>query len=856
MTKKEAAPATLSTAQVLDLIFRDPSVKHGLEEFKDLDKKPEEILSIFPKTVESGKAKGERRYYLKCLKRGTDIQVFSEKKANPEEIVRQLWIYKLHNVYGYPMDHIEVEYSVDFGTVTAEKAADILVFQKDGKTAKIVIEVKRPERKDGLNQLKSYLNAEGSPVGVWSNGLERVILYRPYPREFEDTLTEIPTFNQEPKDVLDAKLTLGQLKREFDFKRIIQNLEELVLANAGVDEFNEIFKIIFAKIYDEKASRDRKNNEVAFRKSDDPQVTYETIDKLFRKAMDEWPGIFDENEHIKLTPHHLQVVIGPLERIRLLGANMRVMDDAFEYLMPTVAKKKNGQFFTPRYVIDMCVKMLNPKKKEFVLDPACGSAGFLIHVMEYVWPVRDDKDGDAKREDRKHNYAAKYLWGIDFDERSAKVARALMLIAGDGRSHVFRVNSLDPREWFNSQEGESVRLALREANLLTNKPATNKVIRGSEVWDYYRDLKFDVILTNPPFAGEIRDKDLLRRYQLAQPALERKSKKGAKEERDVLFIERCVQLLRPGGRLAIVLPQGKFNNSSLAFIREHILREARLLAVVGLHPNTFKPHTGTKTSVLFIQKYTKDELNRIAAIEDSVKNKAPDFTAVIEKILNNNKGNADFSESDLPDNITEILHDLYDEPESETEETNEQVDEIENVSDDLLDVESLRENLAAKIKELSKLRLRLEEAKESKDREEQKRLKLNIKGAEKLILEVKADIEEADRIEKIKTTYGRLELLFENSRAIGSLTQNWIDTKLSEKLDYPIFMATSEVGGKDTRGEYVFRKDENGNILEDEIGNPLIEQDCVTYRSEDPDAIAEYFVAWSKKHKMYFWAED
>jgi len=212
MVMNPGLPDNLTTEQVLDGIFKDPAVKHGLSEFDDLGKNPYQILKTFPKTLQSGRAKGEVRYYLKCLKRGEDIQVFSEKKSNPEEIVRQLWLYKLHHVYHYPLDHIAVEYQVEFGTVTAEKAADIVVFQRDGRTAKIVVEVKRPDRKVGIPQLKSYLNAEGSPVGVWSNGQERVILYRPYPREFEDTLTEIPTFEQEPKDVLAAKLTLAHQK--------------------------------------------------------------------------------------------------------------------------------------------------------------------------------------------------------------------------------------------------------------------------------------------------------------------------------------------------------------------------------------------------------------------------------------------------------------------------------------------------------------------------------------------------------------------------------------------------------------------------------------------------------------------
>jgi len=868
MAKTEAGLVdNLTTAEVIDLIFRDPAVKYGLTEFDDLGKPPDQILQIFPKAVESGRAKGEVRYYLKCLKRGIDIQVYSEKKSNPEEIVRQLWLYKLHHVYGYPWDHIQVEYSVDFGTVTSEKAADIFVSQKDGTTAKIIVEVKRPDRKDGINQLKSYLNAEGSPVGVWSNGQERIILYRPYPREFEDTLTEIPTFSQDPKDVLEAKLTLGHLKREFDFKRIIQNLEELVLANSGHDEFNEIFKIIFAKIYDEKAARDRKNNELAFRKSEDPEITYETINRLFRKAMEEWPGIFDENENIKLTPQHLQVCIGPLERIRLLGANMRVMDDAFEYLMPTVAKKKNGQFFTPRYVVDMCVKMLNPTKREFVIDPACGSAGFLIHTMEYVWPAPDD----AKKEQRKHNYAAKYLWGVDFDERSAKVSRALMLIAGDGRSHVFRVNSLDPREWFSSREGEAIRNALRDQRLLANRPPANKVIREAEAWDYFKDLKFDVLLTNPPFAGEIRDRELLRRYVLAEPALARKSKKGPKEERDVLFIERCLHLLKPGGRMAIVLPQGKLNNSSLAYIREWILRQARLLAVVGLHPNTFKPHTGTKTSVLFLQKYTDKEKSEIAAIEDAIKSKAPDYAKIIQKLIEKAPKDGDIDESELPEEIAELLQEVFeDEVEEDEVAEGEQSDE-QAEGDAGPDPEVLAEEIEQKKLSLVDLKSRLEQIKEEKRacrknrkdspteaaqkarrkerlQAEEKRLKGTLKASEK-------EIAEMERQLALLTVKGRLSLLLEDSKALEQLKQKWIDAKIAKKLDYPIFMAVSERGGKDSSGNYIFRKDEDGNIMEDENGNPLIDQDCVAYQADDPPGIAEAFIQWAKKNKISFWME-
>lgn len=613
----------LNTTEILDLIFKDPNTKYGLAELEDIKKKPHEIINIFPKTIGSGKSKGEVRYFLKCHKRQQDIQVYSEKKSNPEEIIRQLYLYKLINYYGYHITRIDVEKPVAFGSGVHEKPADIVVYHKDGKTAYIVVEVKKPDRRDGIEQLKSYLNAEGSPIGVWLNGKERVLLYRPYPRQFEDTLPDLPRADQSIDELISDVLTLDdkRIRREFDFKSIILQLEELVLANSGEDEFQEIFKIIFAKLYDEAEAKERKNRELQFRWfPKEPQKTYERIEFLFEKAVERWPGIFDEHDRIKLTPQHLNVCIGPLERIRLLGANMRIMDDAFEYLMTKVSKGAKGQYFTPRYVIDMCVKMLTPKKREYVIDPACGSGGFLIHTMDYVWKNHYKK---GAHEHFIYDYAARYLFGLDFDHRAAKIARALMLIAGDGRSHVFKINSLDPREWLNgSSDGMHAQWELSQ--LAEKKPSG--IIQLEQAWEYYKNFKFDVLLTNPPFAGEIRDRELLRQYELAEPSLRRKQ---PKEERDILFLERCLQFLKPGGRMAIVLPQGKFNNLSHEHIRKWILQKARILAVVGLHENTFKPHTGTKTSVLVLQKWHEN----IKPVEDY-----PVFMATSEKSGKDNSG--------------------------------------------------------------------------------------------------------------------------------------------------------------------------------------------------------------------------
>ncbi len=165
------------------------------------------------------------------------------------------------------------------------KAADIVVYLDNTKTTpKIVLEIKKPKRKDGIDQLKSYLNAEGSPIGVWSNGADSIILYRPYPKQFDDTLFDIPRRGEEPSAVLEKKKTLLDLKRDFNFKKIIQDLEELVLADSGADEFNEIFKLIFAKIWDEKEAQEnpKRKKTVEFGKALDPEITYDRINKLFQ----------------------------------------------------------------------------------------------------------------------------------------------------------------------------------------------------------------------------------------------------------------------------------------------------------------------------------------------------------------------------------------------------------------------------------------------------------------------------------------------------------------------------------------------------------------------------------------------
>ena len=550
-------------------------------------------------------SKGGLVYYIPCLIRGKDI------KLTPEEVVRQLYLDKLINEYGYAKNRIQVEYAVHFGREV--KRADIVIMDKIQTTAVyIIIEVKKPKLKDGKEQLKSYCNATGATMAVWSNGLQTSYFHRKDPNYFEE-IPDIPTSDKTLKDILREKFTFDDLisidilkTQKRSLKNIIKDMEDEVLANAGVDVFEECFKLIFIKLYDElEGARDKDKNLEFKNYGESDSELKNKIEKLFTKAKERWEGVFSADEKIRLSPSHLSVCVASLYKVKFFNSNLEVIDDAFEYLVNKSAKGEKGQYFTPRYVIDMCVKMLNPKENESMIDTASGSCGFPIHTCFYVWKnIYRQKGIEAshlftaeKKIPECEDYVKEKVFGIDFDEKSVRVSKMLNLIAGDGHTNVLYLNSIDYERWEDwVKDDESWQDVYFDGFKRLKKLRATK--------NENRDFNFDILMANPPFAGDIKESRILNRYELGKNA---SGKVQNKVGRDILFIERNLDMLKPGGRMAIVLPQGRFNNSSDKYIREFIADKARILAVVGLHQNVFKPHTGTKTSVLFLQKWGGDD---------------------------------------------------------------------------------------------------------------------------------------------------------------------------------------------------------------------------------------------------------
>lgn len=538
--------------------------------------------------------------YVNCFIRNKEIRL------TPEECVRQMFIYDLINSYGYPESRIQLEVGINFGREV--KRADIVIWEKDRPDVPyIIFEIKKPKLSEGKEQLKSYCNATGAPIGVWTNGEQVSVYNRKDPNYFEE-ISKIPNNFETLSDVINEQLTYADLKNrdkiqseKRSLRALIKEIEDEVLASAGVDSFEEVFKLIFTKLYDElNCSRD-KTAYLQFRNNGCTDYELKVkIQKLFDKAKEKWVGVFSKDSQILLTPSHLAVCVGSLQDVKLFNNNLDVVDDAFEYLMSKAQKGEKGQYFTPRYVIDMCVKMLNPTEKDYIIDTAAGSAGFTVHSIFHVWKsirkARGLNPGEDFTTDERTNdeidYVRDKVFAIDFDEKTVRVARTLNLIAGDGQTNVLHLNTLDYSRWNEVTKQETWIDTYNEGFRRLKKLRTNS--------ESYKEFNFDIVMANPPFAGDIKEKTIISHYELGKNS---KGKWQNKVGRDILFIERNINFLKPGGRMAIVLPQGRFNNSSDKYIRDYISDKCRILAVVGLHPNTFKPHTGTKTSVLFVQKW-------------------------------------------------------------------------------------------------------------------------------------------------------------------------------------------------------------------------------------------------------------
>jgi type I restriction enzyme M protein len=556
--------------------------------------------------------------YIFCPVRSRAYKVSSK----PEEIVRQWWIYRLRDLYGYSFNQIAVEVSVSVGSTEAKKAADLVVYtDASKKVPRFFVEVKKPNRKDGVEQLKVYMNATGCRIGLWSNGdTPHVYLLRIEPTAGEEQanwreLRDIPKKNQDLTDV-DTPIIRAELVPVTDFLSVMKECENYIKSHEGADVFQEVFKLIFAKLYDERKNLKNDQSPTTFRVGafENAADAKARIRQLFKAAKEHWQGVFEEGEDILLSDESLAFSVSALQKSYLLKSDADILGSAFEVMINPSMKGDKGQYFTPRHVVRMCIEVLNPQENESIFDPACGSGGFLVSAMDHVYTkIRNDRDDESEILENQKDYAAHKVFGIDFDRNIAKVAKAYMLIWGDGRSNISVEDGLNETSWHQSSLVKYITGAGKKAKL----------------------RQFNIIATNPPFAGDISSEETLSKYDLAYKSVRNgKSKRATKVAKDKLFVERSLRMLTPGGRMAIVLPRGTLKNYSDEDVRRYILMRARIAAVVSLTGTMFKPYTNTKTCVLFLQKRT-EELDNI----DEALNDPPIVFAVSERPGKDKSGN-------------------------------------------------------------------------------------------------------------------------------------------------------------------------------------------------------------------------
>lgn len=327
-----------STMFLLDAVFRDPSLKYGLKFFEKNERSKIKLRE------------NEDKIEIWCFKRERWF------RAKPEEVVRQMFLVWIQDALKYPLSQIGVEWSIQMGQDAEKERADIVIFSDDACTDPyIVFEVKKPTSKEGLEQLRSYLRWTGCFFGCWSNGNDTSFQLREEDTETKKApyiyrdIPRLPKASEHLNDIL-KPLSIAELKPIIDMRALIERLEHDALANAGVNAFDELFKLLFAKLHDELRPKRKSTDPVEFRVSaSTPEKIYEHFNGMFKKAKSRvnWDQIFDPGDELKLKGEALKLCASALERYSLVHTDLEVVDAAFEYLINPEQKGQKGQYFTP-----------------------------------------------------------------------------------------------------------------------------------------------------------------------------------------------------------------------------------------------------------------------------------------------------------------------------------------------------------------------------------------------------------------------------------------------------------------------------------------------------------------------------
>lgn len=563
------------------------------------------------------------------------------KKSTSKEENLQSTIRMLNEEYGFDLSDMKRDFTISFIDPESGKSkkqkVELVIFDKGAKhdqenIVRVAIvqddKTKENDKKKGVQMtLENAMAAlDNCEFGLWTNGIDIKYLQREddaigFDYIFSD-LSDIPGFGENINDLERPERSHSRKPANDSLIKVFKRSHDYIYANEGrkKDAFWQLLYLIFCKLYDEKRRFTDYEKGISYRKKfwvgvkeqntdEGRKAVADRIKSLFTelKEDDVFSGVFDGNEAIDLTDKGLAFIAGELAKYSFLDATVDVKGLAYETIVSNTLKQEAGQFFTPRNIVRAMVEMLNPDENTRVLDPACGSGGFLVMVLDHVrkkiasemYPELDEvlitgKYNSYEVNERVRKYAENSIFGFDFDPDLKKAARMNMVMAGDGHANIFHVNSLAYPKWDHPQEIEKIKSAI-EKSLSTLKDISD---------NYTTDArgKFDMIFTNPPFGTKVKvDKEIAERYHLSKFS----------DAPEVLFIEACYDFLKEGGKMAIVLPDGILGNPNTLPVREWILDKFKILASVDLAVEAFLPQVGVQASLLFLEKKTSHERNLV-----------------------------------------------------------------------------------------------------------------------------------------------------------------------------------------------------------------------------------------------------
>ena len=576
------------------------------------------------------------------------------RKDSETEQIRQNFERTLIEEYNYNPEDVSVDFKIKVmdgsRKVTKTISLAILHEKKSAKLTQddvyVLIMVVKPKTQPtdlsgGTEDLEKLLAAcPNAAFACWTNGIE-TLYFQKKKTKFDVDIFPVNDFPRKGED--DAAIFTTDRSRLraatgnnllYAFKRC----HDFIHANQGGSKeqiFWEFLKVLFAKIQDEEQGG---RPQFAIRTLEERntstghQLVKERIDTLFKsvKKKSGFQGLFDDQAaDIRFQPDVLTFTVAQLEKYDFLHSSVDVKGMAYETIVGPTLEGTRGEFFTPRNLVKMAVKMLDPKPGDRILDPACGTGGFIVVAFNYIaeqlrlaakkqWrnPAKPTEDEERAVNEQIHQ-AGKNVFGIDFNANLAKTAQMNMVMNNDGRGGIYSVNSLwKPSAW-------------------PKEIATEITLSG-----------YDMVITNPPFGTKIKveGSEILGQYDLAHAwskegdrwVMQGVLKTGVPPE--ILFIERCFQFLKPGtGKMAIVLPDGILGNPDLEYVRYWIMANCQVLASVDLPVEMFLPRTGTQTSVLFLRR--KSDQEKLAESLSGEPSEYPIFMAIAKSVGKDRRGN-------------------------------------------------------------------------------------------------------------------------------------------------------------------------------------------------------------------------